>query len=59
METLVNKEKPSGNYKVEFNPASGNRNLTSGVYFYQLKAVNPESSSGQAYVETKKMILIK
>ncbi|MDY0081984.1 MAG: T9SS type A sorting domain-containing protein, partial [Ignavibacteriaceae bacterium] len=32
--TLVNEEKPAGNYEVEF---SGN-DLTSGIYFYQLKA---------------------
>jgi len=34
--TLVNEEKPAGEYEVEF---SGNE-LTSGVYFYQLKAGN-------------------
>jgi photosystem II stability/assembly factor-like uncharacterized protein len=52
--TLVNEEKPSGEYEVEFNAAShsGNvRNLPSGIYFYQLKA-------GQ-YSETKKMVLLK
>ena len=32
--TLVNEEKPAGNYEVEFN-ATG---LPSGIYFYQLKA---------------------
>ena len=45
--TLVNEEKVSGNYTVDFNAT----NLPSGVYFYQLKA-------GE-YIETKKMILIK
>ena len=45
--TLVNEEKPAGNYEVEFN-ATG---LPSGIYFYQLKAGN--------FVETKKMILMK
>jgi len=44
---LVNEEKSSGNYEVEFNASS----LPSGVYFYQLKA--------GPYIETKKMILMK
>ncbi len=34
--TLVNEEKPAGEYEVEFNAA----NLPSGIYFYQLKAGN-------------------
>jgi photosystem II stability/assembly factor-like uncharacterized protein len=62
--TLVNEEKPAGEYEVEFsvkgisasggNPAShsGNvRNLTSGIYFYQLRAGD--------FVHTKKMILLR
>jgi hypothetical protein len=44
---LVNEEKLSGNYEVEFN----GKNLTSGIYFYQLSAGN--------YTEAKKMILLK
>jgi hypothetical protein len=50
--TLVNEEKTAGTYEVEFNSHSGNvRNLTSGVYFYQLKA--------EEFISTKKMILLK
>jgi hypothetical protein len=45
--TLVNEEKPAGNYEVNLNSS----NLASGVYFYQIKA-------GE-FVESKKMILIK
>jgi N-acetylneuraminic acid mutarotase len=45
--TLVNEEKPVGNYEVEFNAII----LTSGVYFYQLRAGD--------FVETKKMVLLK
>ena len=50
--TLVNEEKPAGSYEVEFNGS----NLTSGVYFYQLRVT---SSKGQVFVQTKKMLLIK
>ena len=52
IETLVNEEKPVGNYKVEFNGHSGSvRNLPSGVYFYRLHA--------GSFLQTRKMILLK
>ena len=57
--TLVNEEKSAGNYEVDFNTSTINHHPSSGVYFYQLKAVDPESSSRQAFIQTKKMILIK
>jgi len=44
---LINEEKPTGSYEVEFNASS----LPSGVYFYQLRAGN--------FIETKKMLLLK
>jgi photosystem II stability/assembly factor-like uncharacterized protein len=45
--TLINEEKPEGTYEAVFNAA----NLTSGIYFYELKA-------GE-FIQTKKMILMK
>jgi photosystem II stability/assembly factor-like uncharacterized protein len=45
--TLVNEEKPAGEYEVEFDGS----NFPSGIYFYQLKAGD--------FVQTKKMILMK
>ncbi len=53
--TLVYEEKPAGKYEVEFNASE----LASGIYYYTLKVGDPESSSGQSFTETKKMILIK
>jgi hypothetical protein len=45
--TVVNEEKPAGDYHVEF---SGDR-LASGIYLYQLKAGD--------FIQSKKMILLK
>ncbi|MBT8391788.1 MAG: T9SS type A sorting domain-containing protein [Ignavibacteria bacterium] len=45
--TLVNEELSAGEYEIEFDA----KGLTSGIYFYQLKAGN--------YLETEKMILLK
>ncbi len=48
--TLVNEEKPAGDYEVKFNIAQYSI-LSSGVYFYQLKAGN--------FIQTKKMLMLK
>jgi len=60
--SLVNEEKPAGVYVTKFD----GEGLPSGMYFYTLKATpiggqagDPESSSGQVFIETKKMILLK
>ena len=57
--TLLNEEKTVGTYELICNAASAAGGLPSGVYFYRLQVIDPESSSGQGFVETKKMILIK
>ena len=45
--TLVNEVKPAGSYEITLN----GKNLSSGVYYYQMKAGN--------FLETKKLILLK
>jgi len=55
IETLVNKEKPAGTYELTWNAV----NLPGGVYFYQLRAVDHSTSSGQVFIQTNKMILLK
>ncbi|MBK7631992.1 MAG: T9SS type A sorting domain-containing protein [Ignavibacteriales bacterium] len=45
--TLVNEEKPAGNYEINFNASQ----LSSGIYFYKLQA--------GSFVKIKKLILIK
>ena len=52
--TLVNEDKYRGIYNVTFNGT----NLASGVYFYQLRAVNP-STSQEGFIQTKKMMFVK
>ncbi len=47
VKTLVNEEKPAGNYEVTWNAV----NLPSGIYFYQLQA--------GSFIDTKKMVLLK
>jgi len=52
--TLVNEEKSAGSYEVEFTShsgLSGIRELSSGIYFYTLRA--------GTFIQTKKMLLLK
>ena len=65
-------EKPAGGYNVEFSAKGGSASggstfaLQSRIYFYQLRAGNPSTSlstsrqgSGQSFLETKRMILLR
>ncbi len=47
VKSLVNEEKPAGDYSINFNAA----NFSNGVYFYRLKAGN--------YSQVRKMVLLK
>ncbi len=47
--TLVNKEQSPGEYEVGFD--ADKYNLSSGIYFYQLKA--------GSFIKTKKMVFLK
>jgi hypothetical protein len=53
--TLVNEERPPGEYEVEFtvgqSASADSPDIASGVYFYQLKTGD--------FIETKKMVLIR
>jgi hypothetical protein len=53
--TLVNEYRDAGTYELEFNAEK----LSSGVYYYQLRAADPSTGSEQGFIETKKMILLK
>jgi hypothetical protein len=53
--TLVSEELTAGSYKYEWDATE----LTSGIYFYRIQAGDPSTGSGQGFVETKKMILLR
>ncbi len=52
--TLVNEEKPAGNYEVKFDGSK----LPSGVYIYKLIAVL-NGGQGESYSKSRKLILLK
>jgi hypothetical protein len=53
--SFINEEKTAGSYELNWNATE----FASGVYIYRLQAINPESGSGQVFVDTKKLILMK
>jgi len=52
--TLLDEEMEAGYHSIDLNASE----LPSGVYFYRIQAV-PSSSSGQVFVETKKLLFLK
>ena len=52
---LKNEFMKPGYYEVNFDASL----LSSGIYFYRIQADDPSTSSGQGFVQTKKMILVK
>lgn len=59
--TVVSEHKQPGKYTVAFNARhlERSREIPSGVYFYQLRVGDPSLRSGQSFVQTKKMMLLK
>jgi len=52
---IVNEVKLAGTYKVKFNASK----LSSGVYFYQIKAIPQNNGTAGVFTETKKLLLLK
>jgi hypothetical protein len=49
--SLVNEKQNAGNYQVEFSTLNGIQNISSGIYFYTIKA--------GSFIQTMKMMIIK
>ncbi|MBL1215433.1 MAG: T9SS type A sorting domain-containing protein [Ignavibacteriae bacterium] len=56
--TLINDDFAAGRYDVKFDAATINRQISSGIYFYQIN-VQPNNDTGNDFMETKKMLLLK
>jgi hypothetical protein len=63
--TLVDEENDAGYHEVQLSAKSGTpfggdgAQLSSGVYFYRLQAADVAASSGQSFVQTRRLVLIK
>ena len=57
--TLVNEKLSPGVYEIPFSGKQYNNNqITSGVYFYKIIAIDPTNKTG-LFTDTRKLILIK
>lgn len=57
VESLVNEFKHAGKYSADF--GTQNKNLSSGIYFYQLRISDSSPRAGKVFLQTKKMIYQK
>jgi len=58
--TLVQQQQAAGRYSVVWDGRDENGQIAaSGVYLYQLRVGNPLSSSGQGFVQRRKMLLVR
>ena len=55
--TLVNEEKPAGEYEVEFHSIVSGKKLASGIYFYQLNIISDDTHI--SFTDAKKLILLR
>jgi photosystem II stability/assembly factor-like uncharacterized protein len=55
VETLIDEVLQTGSYEFMFDASE----LSSGIYFYQLRVGDPSTGSGQSFVQTRKMVLTK
>jgi Glycoside Hydrolase Family 113/Secretion system C-terminal sorting domain len=55
IEILVNEYKPAGYHSIRWDASA----YPSGIYFYRLRVGDPKTGSGVAFIQTKKMLLIK
>jgi hypothetical protein len=52
---LFSKVQKAGTYETTFH----SKDLSAGVYYYEIRAVDPKVTSRQLFIETKKMVLLK
>jgi flagellar hook assembly protein FlgD len=58
--TLVNQRQPAGRYAITWDGRDEQGEaLASGVYLYQLRAGDPSAGSGQGFVQTRRMALVR
>jgi ligand-binding sensor domain-containing protein len=58
--TLVNQTQPAGRYSIAWDGRNEqDQVVASGVYIYRLRAGDPSAGSGQGFVQTRRMALVR